>query len=176
MISKSLRFGSLRLGTSAPQLSSPAGPPPPQTPALQALVPPPVYAWNRCDLADWAFLRQNGAFSGPKVCDFGPVRATFSVKHVGPLFVRTMICLHAWFSEVFFAFFTTSVPKMCTVCKPMPMCQFAGLFNENAVRNHRKPACFDEKTLRSAVGTPICQIVPVSRAYFPLHGDSHRSR
>ena len=51
---------------------------------------------------------------------------------------------------------------MCTVSKPE--CQVARVFPENVVRSDRKPDLV-EKTLRLAVGTPLCQIVPVSRAY-----------
>ena len=32
-----------------------------------------------------AFLQQNGAFFGRKICEFRPFRATFSVKKFGPL-------------------------------------------------------------------------------------------
>ena len=44
----------------------------------------------------------------------------------------------------------------------MPICRF---FPENVGQNDRKPDSLLKKTLRLAVGTPICQIVPVARAY-----------
>ena len=44
----------------------------------------------------------------------------------------------------------------------VPICQFLA---ENVVRHGRIRHFLAQKMLRSAVGTPICQIVPVSRAY-----------
>ena len=46
--------------------------------------------------------------------------------------------------------------KLRTV--PKPVCQFAS-FSENVARNNLKSRLFGQEMLRSAVGTPICQIV-----------------
>ena len=53
------------------------------------------------------FLQQNWAFFGPKICVIlGRFALRFQWKSLVH-FCRTMVCLHVWFSEEFFVFFST---------------------------------------------------------------------
>ena len=109
-----------------------------------------------------------------EICDFGPFRATLSVKNFGP-----PLCAQ-WSARTFGSvkyFLRFCSPKanraMGTMTCPKkpenlhgfqargPVCRF---FTEKVVRNDRTAPFLLKKTLRSAVGTPICQIVPVSHA------------
>ena len=80
---------------------------------------PPCIRVKQVWFGKLAFLQQNGAMFWPKICDFWPFRATFSVESFGSLlceqwsaptfgFVKYFLRFSAvWFCEVLFVLFST---------------------------------------------------------------------
>ena len=133
--------------------------------------PPPVYGWKRYDFANCSYSGMEHFWDPKKVS-----RYIFSEKVWSSLRGRWLPA-RLVLSGIFCAFqhkndgfqydnHLRENAKMCTVSTPERP------FAENVVQNGRKTTFLSKKSLRSVVRTPICQIVPVSRAYlyppFPL--------
>ena len=127
-------------------------------------------AWNWHDLANWhSHMQLNEAFFYQKDVDFRPVRTAFSANwRSGVETVHTFASLGL----------SCPNPGSCAEKRKPDLTEpnmrvdhlshksGPNFFTENIARNSRKSRFFGPpKSLRSAVRTPICQIVPVSCVY-----------
>ena len=131
-------------------------------------------------MANWRSYSRTEHFSRPQKRDFRPFRATVSMKNVWSILFRKRSTGKFGSVRHFFAFFSTKTrsflhdnPIYLMSLKTqnvhsfqarVPICQFLA---ENVVRHGRIRHFLVQKNAPLAVGTPICQIVPVSRAYPP---------